>query len=303
MRIVFKTIIVLISGILFSNIVFSAGATTADFLQVNISARETAIGGVYTPFYAYAGSSIINPATLAGIDKSQVIMSHYSSVFETRYEQILYALPLNEKEAVGGVLMYDGNDNLQRTDIDGNPIEKIDNFDIIVGGIYSKNFGNELSTGIIIKGLMSRLYKANTYGISMNVGIVYNNKDRHYVLGLVLENIGITTVYSKEQSMLPLVVRGGYGLELYNDKDTYKSSLYIEEMVPINEIDTSETSLGLEVIYLGFMAFRYGYIFGIAEGRVSIGAGIKLGDFTLDYAYKPFFVSDNEHRVTLRAEF
>ncbi len=295
----FLTIIFFIVNI---NIIHST-SITADFLLVNISARETALGGIYSPFYAKPGASTVNPASLMGIVARYIIFSHYTSVFDTHYEQLLYAQPINANDYISGFLFYDSNDNLERTDSEGYAIEKIENYDILIGSSYCRQFEKEFSLGITTKLFLSKIYKATDFGVVFNLGALYRNFEKRYLLGFVFENFGLSTKYTKEQSLFPMIIRAGYGVEIYRELDIYKIAMYLEERIYLNEIEGTETSFGLEAIYLDIFTFRYGYIFGISEGRIALGAGIKIESFFVDYAYQPFFISDNAHRFTIKYIF
>ena len=100
-----------------------------------------------------------------------------------------------------------------------------------------------------------------------------------------------------------MLVRIGYATEVYRYLEEYIIMVLIEEKLYINDNESPETSFGLEAEYQNFFIFRYGYIFGRDEGRVALGAGIKYGHFNIDYAYQPFFLSDNAHRITLEITY
>ncbi len=285
------------------NVNIYSTSITSDFLLVNITARETSLGGIYSPFYARPGASTVNPAALMGIVARYIIFSHYTSVFDTHYEQILYAQPINKEDYISAFLFYDSNDNLERTDSEGYSIEKIENYDILIGSSYCRQFEKEFSLGITTKIFLSKLYKSTDLGVVLNLGALYRNFEKRYLLGLVFENLGFSTKYTKEQSLFPMIIRAGYGFEIYRELDIYKIAMYLEERVYLNEIEGTETSLGLEAQYMDIFTFRYGYIFGISEGRIALGAGVKIESFYVDYAYQPFFISDNAHRFTIKYIF
>ncbi len=282
---------------------YAAGETASSFLLVDIPARETALGGIYTPYYAEPGAADVDPAALAGIKNKYAIFSNYVSVFSTHYEQIMYLQPQENYGAIGFSFMYDANDQLAKTDQFGNPIGNIDNSDMVLGAMYANDLTGNISAGINLKLLRSMLYTNQTLGASCNIGLLYKNQERNYNLGLLLENIGITSEYWQDKILLPILARGGYGMLIYSNRDQYSASLYIEERFYLNEAESAETALGLEVKYLNFLTFRYGYVLGGDEGNLAVGLGINWQYFTLDYAYKPFFISDNEHRITIKAEF
>ena len=115
-----------------------AGTVTGEFLLVNLNARESALGGAYTANYARPGSALVNPAALLGINSTHVFLTHYESVFGTKYDSVLYAQQLGEG-ALAASFMFSGNDNLYRTDEEGYTTEKIDNYDAYLAAADRKS--------------------------------------------------------------------------------------------------------------------------------------------------------------------
>src|SRR5208283_5644023 len=158
--------------ILFSLIIcvksYAAGETTDTFLLVDIPARETALGGIYTPYYAEPGAADVDPAALAGITSRYAIFSNYISVFGTHYEQIMYIQPQENSSAIGFSFMYDGNNQLAKTDQFGNPVGNIANSDMTAGAMYAKDLTENISAGMSLKLLNSTLYTSETFGACGN---------------------------------------------------------------------------------------------------------------------------------------
>lgn len=281
----------------------AAGTVTGDFLLVDIPAREVALGSIYAPFYARPDASPVNPATLQGINTNYLIFSHYTSVFSYHYEQGEYYHPLDVSSCAGVFFMYSANDDLYRTDDNGVPVEKIDNYDSYLGVVYSRAINEEYNVGANLRLVSSKVYNNATWGVSGNLGVLYRNYVNKYTLGLDVENIGISTDYFLDRSLYPMIVRGGYGTEVFHYEDEYKISVYVEERYYINELDSSQTSIGMEAYYKKFFVFRYGYIFGQDAGEVAVGAGVRISDLYIDYAFVPYFISDNAHRITIKYVF
>jgi hypothetical protein len=281
----------------------AAGTTTGAFLLVDIQARETALGGIFSPFYAKPEAASVNPACLQGIKNKYIMFSHYSSVFSTHYEQIEYAQPMDISGAAAVQIMFSSNDELYRTDSTGLPVEKIDNYDAVVGLSYSRALNEEYNIGAALKLVSEKLYDNAVWGGVLNLGVLYRNYYNRYTVGADLENLGISTAYFKDKSLYPILFRAGYGMDVYRYEEEYKISIFVEERIYLVEDDGSETSFGMEASYKKFFVFRYGYIFGKKEGRVAVGAGVRIGDLYIDYAYQPYFISDNAHRVTVKYVF
>ena len=299
----FITAVALLATLAFCAFARAAGTVTGDFLLVDVPAREVSLGSIYAPFYGRPEASLVNPATLQGINSNYLVFSHYMSVFSYHYEQAEYFHPVDVSSCAGVYFLYSGNDALYRTDDNGVPVEKIDNYDAYLGAVYSRALNEEYNVGATLKLVSSKVYDNASWGAALNLGVLYRNYVNKYTLGLDIENLGISADYFVDKSLYPMILRGGYGTEVFHYEDEYRISVYVEERYYINELDNSQTSFGMEAFYKKFFVFRYGYIIGADQGSVSVGAGVKINDLYIDYAYVPYFISDNAHRFTVKYVF
>jgi len=282
--------------------IHGAGTTTGDFLLADISAREASLGGIYSPGFARVTAATANPAALYGVDAPQFYFSHFTSVFATNFEQVIYAQQSAKGEWLSFFGMYAGNADLYRTDSQGVPIESIENYDVLLGGAYAREITGDMAAGVNVKLTASRMYKSSVYGAAANIGVLHRNFEKRYIVGASLENIGMTSEYKKEKSLFPVLFRAGYGIHVFKS-DTDRVTLFVEEKIFLVEYEGSETSVGVEATYNDFFSGRAGYIFGRDEGRIAIGAGAVYGNVRVDYCYQPFFSADNAHRITLGLRF
>ncbi|MBP7791842.1 MAG: PorV/PorQ family protein [Candidatus Goldbacteria bacterium] len=278
-------------------------AATGQFLLVSLMARETSLGNIYAANSGRADASVVNPAALSGVRQSQILFTHFVSAFDTYYEHLLFTFPFNKNVNLGFNFLFSANNDLYKTDENGYPVERIDNYDTLLGTIVSFGLNKKISMGINAKLVGSKINKSSVWGVALNAGIVYKNPDNNYVLGATVENLGVSTAYFKEESLYPIVARIGYTSEIFRYLDVYSFYLLIEERFFINESEWTETSFGLEVEYHDFFVFRYGYVFGRDEGKLSLGVGVTFQQFKIDYSYQPFFLSDNVHTFTIGMTF
>ncbi len=282
---------------------FGAGTVTGEFLLVNINARESALGGAYSANFARPGAAFVNPAALLGINYSHVFLTHYENVFGAKYDSALYARPLKDNAAIAATFTFSSNDTLYRTDEEGYPVEKIENYDAWLGGAYAWRITEDIHAGAALKITASRVLDRSEWGGAVSAGGLYINREQKFMIGLCAENLGITTAFFDDGAVYPIVLRAGYGTEVYRYLEEYRIFFFIEERISINENEGAQTSFGLEAVYRNFIVFRYGYVFGVDQEKVALGLGVKFSGFNIDYAYQPYFVSDNAHRFTLEIYF
>lgn len=283
--------------------VFGTGTVTGEFLLVNINAREAALGGAYSANFARPGAAFVNPAALLGINYSHIFLAHYENVFGTKYDSVLFARPLNDNSAFAAMFSFSSNDTLYRTDEEGYPVEKIENYDAWTGGAYSWRITEDIHAGAAVKITASRVLGRPEWGAAVSAGGIYINREQKFMVGVCVENIGITTTFFDDGAIYPILVRAGYSTEVYRYLEEYRIFFFIEERISINENEGARTSFGLETVYRNFIVFRYSYVFGVDQEKVALGLGVKFSGFNIDYAYQPYFVSDNAHRFTLEIYF
>src|SRR5262245_34244227 len=97
----------------------SNGATTADFLTLEKSARAAAMGGTYTATVDNADAIYQNVGALTRTAKRSVTLMHAAHLDTSYYDFLAYSHNLGRSGAFGGGIQYFSAGDIVRTDITG----------------------------------------------------------------------------------------------------------------------------------------------------------------------------------------
>ncbi|MFH1859533.1 MAG: PorV/PorQ family protein [bacterium] len=132
-----------------------------------------------------------------------------------------------------------------------------------------------------------------------DVGGIYRLPVGNLTIGGVIQNIGSKLKYEEEGDALPLNIKLGVAYrrdDLLVALDIVKP---IEEEIKVN--------VGMEYWIVGTFALRAGCKFYKANNKsnsdTTLGAGLRINNYQLDYAYVPRWDLGNAHQISLLAKF
>jgi long-subunit fatty acid transport protein len=271
-----------ITLIAFSGSAFAAGTTAADFLNIGVSARQSALGGAGLALINDISSSYCNPSGLSFIDRPGVNFMHNIWYQDISYEFLGAALPLSEKSTIGVSAVYlhmgqiDAYDALDQLTGSLNPYSMAAIFS------FSRKLSDNFSLGLSGKYIVEKLADNQTNGYAADLGAQYQTGD--FAFGLAADNLGPSMKYESGNYKLPSSISAGIG---YNIK-----ALPISIMLGVKRPFADKTSLstGIEYDLTNFLSLRGGYG-GVgsasASGNINFGAGIKFMGGAVDYAFNP----------------
>jgi len=180
------------------------------------------------------------------------------------------------------------------------PIQ-IGSFDDVEDGIFL-TFGiklNELfSTGINIKYIRQSLASNTSSGYGMDLGAIYQLFDG-FRMGVNLQDLTKTKLkwdsISKHEDIIPMSVK--FGVAYTKPLDALKSQLTLSW-----SLDTkygTENHYGVEWWLLDILAMRI----GMNVDELSVGAGLRLAAFQVDYAFIGHDDLGNTHRISTSVKF
>jgi hypothetical protein len=148
---------------------------------------------------------------------------------------------------------------------------------------FSRKVSENISFGLNAKFLHEKIYIESASGLAFDFGCRYLLHASGVFLAASLQNIGYTTEMVRQRVNLPETARLGasYTLPLslswHIAADVVK---FLDEAIHVN--------IGTEVWPIPELAIRAGYQTGYEEKGLSAGFGLKMGWFSIDYAYVPF---------------
>lgn len=258
---------------------FCAGAgTDGGFLVTQkADAVSVALGEAYTGMTGDLAAVPYNPAGLLGIPEKTAMFSYRQGMSGLKTGGIHVGLGREKQAFAAGVTAFNAG-QAEMLDSMGNEISFTTQQDYLATLTYARAFevfGEEFSLGGNVKYLTSRLADAvSAASVSLDAGASYSLTERTQA-GLSVLNIGQGMKYLEETDPLPLVIRGGithrFGDELLNFDVLQSGNNGIKAQA------------GFETTVANVLRLRGGYRMGYDSDTVTVGLGLNMRDFSINY--------------------
>jgi hypothetical protein len=283
----------------------SAHALTsgADFLEVELPARPAALAGAFGAFSDDASGFLWNPAALGDIKQPQLGVTHFSSIIDTSYDQAVFVQPISvmgSKSGLGLEFQRSSTANFDQTDLNGNDVGAIENYDLVLGSAFGLTVGQGVRVGMGAKYFDSRLAEFDAKGFSVDVGAQQTLND-WVTLAASLADMGMQQAFDQVADPLPSRLRLA-AKSLVVDSPEVFIQAGAEMDRPLTTTDATTLGLGLEYWYRRTVAFRVGWKFGVDLGPLSLGLGFKYHGLSFDYAYNTLGDLGLTHRLSMGVE-
>lgn len=279
-------------------------------LQIGVGPRAIGMGEAQSAVSDDCYSLYWNPAGLGRLKQLQLSFMHNVWFGGISSEYLGYAQPFGS-DGFGVSLNYINFGEFEKYGIDSNdypvPLNaKFTPFSLITTAGYAHWITSAVSVGAALKLISEGVENYNTLSVALDAGLQVPQALPGLDLGLTLHNIGLPL----EGYTLPMSVRAGLAYHvplLINDqKDQFLAALDASLPIPLDQ--PFYTNLGLEYLYDGAVSFRVGYrvsqlnSLGSAAG-LTAGLGVRILDYSLDYAFSSFGELGMTHRVAFTAMF
>jgi len=309
--------------------VFAVSEAALLFLLISPGARSAGMGEAFVAVANDASAVFWNPAGLAHQYGRQITFMHAnwlpgltSDIF---YEFLAYRMSIEGVGTIGFNVVYLDLGEQQRTDEQGNELEKFSSNEFAVSASYGATVTDNLAAGVTLRYIRSNLSKFGAGAeigsgqasvFAFDVGLLYNFPfhSRKLIWGMNISNMGPKIAYidQAQADPLPTNLKTGFAYKLVDQKynkltiaaDINKllvtphgdkpadpfyqaiiTSWYDEPLQ--RELDKISRSIGMEYWYSDLIALRAGYYFD-KDGKVrytSFGAGLKYSLYGFDFGY------------------
>jgi hypothetical protein len=298
-----------------------------EFLNVGAGARALGMGGAFVAVADDGTAAYWSPGGLPFLSNREFSFMHcqqFNSMVKTNF--IGYVHPTSKWGAFGiswlrlGVEdipqsgYIDANGNLMQDFNDANDndvkdpgelyIERpviVGYFDDIEDGVflsYGAKITSSFSAGINLKLIRQILAANESSGWGIDIGTMYQ-LFQGFKLGLNLQDVTRTKLKwnsaTNHEDVIPFSLEFGaaYTQEIASIKSAFTLSFSIDTKY------NTETHYGLEWWLAGTLAMRA----GLNDGRLSVGAGLRMSAFQVDYAFIGHDDLGNTHRVSTSVRF
>ncbi|MFH1761484.1 MAG: PorV/PorQ family protein [bacterium] len=269
----------------------STGTANFAHLKLQRSVRAAAMGSTFVAVADDSSATLLNPAGLTQLTKSEIQFTHNAWLAGTAFSNIVYARPWGRLGVFGGSLTYLSYGEIAET-TRSQPGGTSRMFSSSATE-YLLSFAHSpvpaVSFGINLKNMQQNIDQSRDSGLGCDVGVLWN-PPTGVKYGAVMQNIGIGKT-------LPSKIKLGVSSRLLERK------LLLAGEMSIPSDNNITYHLGAEYALVPFLSLRGGFNTRSedgAGGNWSLGLGFEWNDFKLDYAYVPYEELGATHRVGLR---
>jgi hypothetical protein len=275
------------------------GTTGAQFLRLGAGARPVAMGGAYTAIADDVNGPQYNAAGIAWARHKEAVASYIDYLEGISYSYIGYIHPLKNGSALGLALAYLNSGSIDQTDLAGSTIGTFSSTQSLLLLTYARTMGTKISWGTNLKVFQQKIEEEKANGYALDLGAIYKFWPR-LSFGINVQNLGPGVKFVQEKDPLPLTVKAGAAYIFKEDVLTLSTDAKYQ---PKEKSKVSE-NVGLEYWVNQNLALRVGYdtanISDIENfNGMTAGLGFQVSGFNLHYAWMPYGILGDTHRISV----
>ncbi|MFH1826192.1 MAG: PorV/PorQ family protein [bacterium] len=270
----------------------SAGTASFAFLKLQNSVRAAGMADTFVAVADDASAAVLNPAGLGRLVQREIQIDHNIWLADTSYSHVVYAHPLGDFGDVGVIgasLTYLNFGEMMETtrESQAGTARKFGSSGLEYSLSYGYLLSHDFSVGVGVKGVQQNLDQSTTSGVAYDVGVLWDLPWPETKFGGTFRNLG---------NSLPTETCLGLSSLLL------KKQLLVGGEVVLPADNVALLRFGLEYKFTPVMALRAGFNTRSEEkagGNWSLGLGLDLTSFRVDYAYVPYEELGSSHRIAL----
>lgn len=273
------------------------------FLDEPVGARPAALGEAMAAVAEDVNTVYWNPAGLARIGRREMLLTHTQSYLGFRNEYLALAWPWSEQDAFAFNALVSYSDGFEKYSDAGELLGSYSVADLYAGLTWSHAFDSAWSAGLTLTGLRSAIDTYTAWSAAANLGVLWRTPVPDLTAGLTVRNLGKPLVFISENHALNLSLEAGAAYRTWNQ------NLLLAFALRKPVFQEMEFKFGSEYVVQDLVCLRAGYRywqFGNDLGPLAgltVGLGLRISDYDLDYAYTPFPDVGDVHRISVVLPF
>ena len=321
-------LIAVLAGFATSALAFDkVGTTAAQFLQIGVGARISAMGGAGVAAVNGAQSLYWNPARLMESSTFDVEVYYSNWIADLRHQFVGLSVPVGSSLALGGFAILLGEDEFEQTTLsqqEGNGV-MVDYGDLALGVSLAARLTDRFSTGGTVKYIHQKLFSETASSFAIDLGTSLRTDLRGFTIGMAMTNLGgemklegrdlmvsgqtgSPIEYQVSEWPLPLSFQVGAAWKLQGAKEAFWKDddhefLLCFDGQHINE-GLTRWRLGGKFGVRQTLFLRAGRVFGHDTETWSVGAGLAANllsyRLAVDFAYADLGDLKGVQRISIR---
>ncbi len=307
-------LLVFISTPVFLRAENGGGRSGFDFLRIDTGARPLSMGGAFVSIIGDIHGLVYNPASLVGVGDLESSFTYLNHFVDINSGFLGFNKTLDGAGHLGIGVSYINYGEIRRTDVIGENLGSFMPVDFAFMAAYGDSLGFGLRYGVSVKYIQSKIDQYTSNAIAADIGFIYRISSQDMNIGFSVSNLGSAMkAFIDEREKLPITYRLGVSKRL----------AHLPLLLNFNLIkyhyDDSKLSLGIywaiggEFTITDHFFLRWGYHSRGSEEKVgnnsdrfagvSLGFGLTLSKYRLDYGFSAFGALGNMNAFTLTIPF
>ena len=327
MRILF--ILIVFFGLSFSqyrdipDVVTKVATTAGNWLKLETGARGVGMAGAMVAAGTGVSAITYNPASIGFVKGSELYYSKTNYLAGISHSSMAYGTQVTPTDFIAFHLFSFNSGKMDVTNAffpDGTG-EEFDVTGLSLRGTYAKILTDRLKFGVSIKYIRETIYTTAMQTFAIDLGSNFDTGIYGIILGMSVTNFGPDVQFSGEgleqqvadtlsvdgtlskltdEFPIPMSFRLGIKKDVFNNS-IHKLTVAMDGVNPVDYVVTG--NIGLEYSWLETAYVRGGTHLNHDTASFTMGAGIKIGNIFVDYAYANYGILDNTNQFGLRFGF
>ena len=322
-------LLILIVGIGYSqyrdipDVVTKVATTAGNWLKLETGARGVGMAGAMVAAGTGVSAITYNPASIGFVKGSELYYSKTNYLAGISHSSMAYGTQVTPTDFIAFHLFSFNSGKMDVTNAffpDGTG-EEFDVTGLSLRGTYAKILTDRLKFGVSIKYIRETIYTTAMQTFAIDLGSNFDTGIYGIILGMSVTNFGPDVQFSGEgleqqvadtlsvdgtlskltdEFPIPMSFRLGIKKDVFNNS-IHKLTVAMDGVNPVDYVVTG--NIGLEYSWLETAYVRGGTHLNHDTASFTMGAGIKIGNIFVDYAYADYGILDNTNQFGLRFGF
>ena len=296
---------------LVSAMTFAQDRGTFSFLRNEVGARAAGLNGSFASMTNDPNLIFYNPGALTTLSQPRASAGFLKHLLDVNGGYLSYARSVDGIGTVGGGIIYVDYGSFNQTDESMNILGTFGARDIALVMGVGHSIDEVTSVGVNLKLIYSSIAEFKSSGLAIDAGILYQIPSENITIGASVLTLGTQLrSYNGTKESLPLDVKIGITkrpehLPVLLNFDFHR--LTDKQDKALDHL--SSFSFGAEFLMSESVRLRVGYNnqqrkdlkLGTSPGLagMSLGGGILLGEYVIDYAFNSYGKIGGLHRISV----